>query len=693
MKRVFVMMMIVIALLPAAMAKGAPMTEEEILLQIRTDSGREWMMERYLEEDGGVTLSLSWENDEDGYEVLSLVYSLKGEEFVLQSFSAVGLRFVRGFASEEEIAQCSQGYIDLYDDGSGMLRAYAYLQKKDADDGDGYLYYMGSGDPGKMHAFTLRDFDPEAVLSLAADVIRERNEPIFIPTGSSPYALAQPQQASFKKTIKYPVYTGPGTQYVRQANGKASVSTVDWIQVFGKETVNKQEWLLIQYHVDEDNNRFGWICASQEEAGVIVPEFSWANKAGVVEGTWMTNDPLRNVSELEHIGAQKRPCTLLALLGDLWAYVETTDDRGTPVRAFVSRHAIDLAADYSGTVTVKENGTPLYTSPGGVAQTTLERGALMLVLGEEQEMFHVCLYLRNDDDRGAGRRILEGYVHAQDVYEDAWPEESGVSPQLCEAAWSAGMYDALDGPVKEAKPVAQVEPGEQMTLLAYTGDYAYVRFEYDDSGAGGYLLRDVLMPVTGEEARMGHEMHGCESWYVQSEGAVLYTAPDESSRQIAAFVRGMDVRILREENGWCFVDAWGSEDGIVPNLRGYIRKENLQKGILNEKTHPVMRLCVPEGEDFRYIGQDCLNGTEMILRAVTADGQYGICMINLSLPAAAVPMAYLEDTGRREEWNYEGMGMPCTLREGTEKIPFWFWSGRTDCRMVGTRSGDVSCRL
>lgn len=50
-----------------------------------------------------------------------------------------------------------------------------------------------------------------------------------------PYGDFQVQSIKFSSRKKYPVYTGPGKEYLRSSNGKASVSTNDWIQVFGKE--------------------------------------------------------------------------------------------------------------------------------------------------------------------------------------------------------------------------------------------------------------------------------------------------------------------------------------------------------------------------------------------------------------------------------------------------------------------------
>lgn len=76
------------------------------------------------------------------------------------------------------------------------------------------------------------------------------------------------QNIRFRSDQKYDVYSGPGKDYLRASNGKATVSTNDWIQVFGRE----DGWILIQYAIDKDHMRFGWI---SEKA---LPEFAAVKK-------------------------------------------------------------------------------------------------------------------------------------------------------------------------------------------------------------------------------------------------------------------------------------------------------------------------------------------------------------------------------------------------------------------------------
>ena len=62
----------------------------------------------------------------------------------------------------------------------------------------------------------------------------------------------------FPKGKTYEVYRGPGQNYGRSANGKASVSTNDTIMVYGV----RGGWMLISYGISGGHTRYGWISTS-----------------------------------------------------------------------------------------------------------------------------------------------------------------------------------------------------------------------------------------------------------------------------------------------------------------------------------------------------------------------------------------------------------------------------------------------
>lgn len=155
--------------------------------------------------------------------------------------------------------------------------------------------------------------------------------------------------AHFAPDQNFAVYSGPGEAYLREAEGKASVSTNDWIEVFGEE----DGWLLVLYRVNADALRFGYIQAAQAQAGVAVQALSWQGGAVALYGG-ATNDPIESGAGIGLASGQEG--TMLAMFGDDMAYVETRTPGGVPVRAFVrARDVVQV-----------ESGERLSTYPRGV---------------------------------------------------------------------------------------------------------------------------------------------------------------------------------------------------------------------------------------------------------------------------------------------------------------------------------------
>lgn len=144
---------------------------------------------------------------------------------------------------------------------------------------------------------------------------------------------------SFTGGKKYPVYTGPGTQFQRAANGKAAVSTNDWIQVFGYE----EDWIMIQYDITSDHLRIGYIEKSALPKNADVGPLNLGDLNVTVNGTtYLTDDPLKSRSVLCRYEAGKT-LTWLADLGD-WYYVQDEENK---IRGFVLQSDVD-ADDVQG---------------------------------------------------------------------------------------------------------------------------------------------------------------------------------------------------------------------------------------------------------------------------------------------------------------------------------------------------------
>lgn len=133
-----------------------------------------------------------------------------------------------------------------------------------------------------------------------------------------PVGTLTAEKIKFTGGKKYSVYTGPGSDYFRGANGKAVVSTNDWIQVFGKEN----GWIMIQYDITSDHFRVGWIKenALPRKAEVKDLLFSDEQVYTTVQCP-LTDDPLASKTEIDRIAAGVK-VSRLALMGE-WSYVES----------------------------------------------------------------------------------------------------------------------------------------------------------------------------------------------------------------------------------------------------------------------------------------------------------------------------------------------------------------------------------
>ena len=162
-------------------------------------------------------------------------------------------------------------------------------------------------------------------------------------------SLPQPQNIKFTSNKKYAVYSGPGENYFRSGNGKAAVSTNDWIQVFGREN----GWIMLQYDITSDHMRIGWIqeSALPKNANVSDVQFSQA-KVWTKVSSNLTDDPLFSAAAISAIPANTE-VTRLATMGT-WTYVEWNAANAQPMRGFVqSANLTNLSADDVQTIAVR----------------------------------------------------------------------------------------------------------------------------------------------------------------------------------------------------------------------------------------------------------------------------------------------------------------------------------------------------
>ena len=142
------------------------------------------------------------------------------------------------------------------------------------------------------------------------------------------------QKIKFTGGQKFPVYSGPGAEYERAANGKASVSTNDWIQVFGSE----KGYIMIQYAISASQMRIGYIDSKALPKNAAVSELQLARAdAEITASTFLTDDPLNSQTRTRALSAGQK-VKWLSTMGS-WVYVEVSGS-GQPIRGFVPGSAV-----------------------------------------------------------------------------------------------------------------------------------------------------------------------------------------------------------------------------------------------------------------------------------------------------------------------------------------------------------------
>lgn len=159
-----------------------------------------------------------------------------------------------------------------------------------------------------------------------------------------PVNVFEPKEIKFAGGKKYDVYTGPGEAFARSGNGKGSVSTNDWIQVFGR----LGNWIMIQYDISSDHFRIGWIKASALPKGAEVKEFNSSFEYYALESSYnnqvlvtcsLTDDPFNSKTELAELPVGTQVSEIVYNYNG-WSYIRVTIN-GATMLGFVPSHCID----------------------------------------------------------------------------------------------------------------------------------------------------------------------------------------------------------------------------------------------------------------------------------------------------------------------------------------------------------------
>lgn len=152
-------------------------------------------------------------------------------------------------------------------------------------------------------------------------------------------AFSNFKEIFLKPNTKLSVYSGPGKQYYRGANGKAMASTNGRIYAGGWEN----GYLMIMYWTNEDSVRVGFTPAGDIRGEADLPGLNFEYEdAQVAYDCKLTDDPAMTRQVIRTIKAGESVIYLGTYVNSSsWAYVETQVD-GKPARGFIPADSVIL---------------------------------------------------------------------------------------------------------------------------------------------------------------------------------------------------------------------------------------------------------------------------------------------------------------------------------------------------------------
>lgn len=373
-----------------------------------------------------------------------------------------------------------------------------------------------------------------------------------------PFALPEPVLAFFEPGQRFEVYTGPGKDYVREENGCASLSTDDWVLVFGEE----DGWLMIAYRVSDGRVRFGWIEATQAQAGVSVPQLTWADEPIIIVDE-VTNEPIDFYGdELIALGQGSLPGTMLGAFGNTWAYVQTIMPDQTPVRGFVSftDYAYEQDEDAFAFVNVPAGeSAPLYDAPGGEEIGRLYPGTTVTVKEGRDGMLHVVRYMHED----CGDPLCD--CPSLDLSVRGWVDASLMTQDHEEEWWD---YNDRVGYSALRVVVDANEDDTPEDIAEHGGARAYVLIAEADGRAYLWGTDDETLSITLPRSRLKETTRGvlCSPNGEESSEVTLYWCENGAEAvftgegDFVQYPTGMAVDVLMRAQGAALVCVHTSEE-------------------------------------------------------------------------------------------------------------------------------------
>ncbi len=238
----------------------------------------------------------------------------------------IGVRTSNGETTKE-------GIEFVWRDGGFHLHGYQFKAGEYVDvvDGEMVFWNISNGDERFVKATIETDMRLVAFYSLpeAPEQIVQNasKEPVIseVKYLNRAFKLSA-QEVRVTKGKRCEVYMGPGKSYGRAGNGKALVSTNDWIQVFAQH----DGWLLIQYSIDDTRYRIGWIQEDVLASGQDVPRLPMQiyDIGTLLVDAELTDDPLSSKTKVCTVKKGTK-VDIMAQLDDAWLYVQFMQDGKT----------------------------------------------------------------------------------------------------------------------------------------------------------------------------------------------------------------------------------------------------------------------------------------------------------------------------------------------------------------------------
>ena len=234
-----------------------------------------------------------------------------------------------------------------WEDGKFVLTDYACLEETTYDvlvEKNKLSYYCEGVFYGSVRGEIQTDMRYVNYEKLPKTLEDAKNEltvaPDDLPTGrilGNGRGTLKAKEVKFTGGRNYPVYLGPGEQYMRSGNGKGTVSTNDWIQVFGKH----DGYIMIQYDISAERFRIGWIDAKALPSGANVPDLNLVlieDYGNVIDKCILTDDPFNSETPIATLKPGTPICEIVYNMGG-WSYIRVTID-GKDVCGFVPSDCI-----------------------------------------------------------------------------------------------------------------------------------------------------------------------------------------------------------------------------------------------------------------------------------------------------------------------------------------------------------------